>query len=36
MLPDNCYSKNVIEVDGAVIHFISARYTIPNDPFNLD
>lgn len=25
-----------MSVDGAVIHFISARYTMPEDPFNLD
>jgi N-acetyl-anhydromuramyl-L-alanine amidase AmpD len=35
-LSANCYSKNRISVDGAVIHFISARYTMPDDPFNVD
>lgn len=36
-LPSNCYSKNKIKsVDGAVIHFISARYTMPKNPFHTD
>lgn len=36
-LPSNCYSKNRMKsVDGAVIHFISARYTMPKNPFNTD
>lgn len=35
-LPRNCYSSNEIEsVDGAVIHFISAKNVLPGDPFNL-
>jgi len=36
ILPPNCYSKKRIDVNGAVIHFISARYTMPEAPFNLD
>lgn len=34
-LPAKCYSKNKIaSVDGAVIHFISAKNVLPDDPFN--
>ncbi len=36
-LPSNCYSKRQIKsVDGAVIHFISAKNIDPEDPFNRD
>jgi len=36
-LPSYCYSRNKIKsVDGLVIHFISAKNILPNDPFNLD
>jgi len=34
-LPSNCYSKRLMKsVDGAVIHFISAKNIDPSDPFN--
>lgn len=34
-LPTNCYSKDKIQsVDGAVIHFISAKNVAKSDPFN--
>jgi len=36
MLPSNCYSKNRISVDGAVVHYISAKNINPNDPFNVN
>lgn len=37
LLPTNCYSKNRIKsVDGAVIHYISAKNVKPNNPFDLD
>jgi len=36
-LPDYCYSSRKMEsIDGAVIHFVSAKNILPNDPFNLD
>lgn len=36
-LPNNCYASRVMpSVDGAVIHYISARYTKPNNPFDRD
>lgn len=35
-LPSNCYSSREIEIDGAVIHFISARYTNKKNPFDRD
>ena len=36
-LPDYCYSKNEIKsVDGLVVHFISAKNILPDDPFNLE
>jgi N-acetyl-anhydromuramyl-L-alanine amidase AmpD len=36
-LPSYCYSKHKIKsVDGIVIHFISAKNILPNDPFNLE
>lgn len=36
-LPQNCYSKfDMKSIDGAVIHFISAKNILPEDPFNLD
>ena len=36
-LPLDCYSKNRIKsIDGAVIHFVSAKNILPDDPFNLE
>jgi len=36
-LPSYCYSKNKIKsIDGAIIHFISAKNITPDDPFNLN
>lgn len=36
-LPSFCYSKNKIKsVDGMIIHFISAKNILPDDPFNLE
>lgn len=36
-LPERCYSRSKIpSVDGAVIHFISAKNILPDDPFNRD
>ena len=36
-LPSYCYSKNKMQsIDGAVIHFISAKNILPDDPFNLE
>jgi N-acetyl-anhydromuramyl-L-alanine amidase AmpD len=36
-LPSNCYSKNKMRsIDGAVIHFISAKNILSDDPFNLE
>jgi len=36
-LPSNCYSKRKMKnVDGAAIHFISAKNVEPNNPFDLD
>jgi len=36
-LPSYCYSKhNIKSVDGAIVHFISAKNILPDDPFNLD
>ena len=36
-LPNYCYSKNKIRsIDGAVIHFVSAKNILPDDPFNLE
>jgi AmpD protein len=36
-LPERCYSRSKIpSVDGAVIHFISAKNILPDDPFNLE
>lgn len=36
-LPSNCYaSRKMQSVDGAVIHFISAKNVKPNNPFDLD
>ena len=36
-LPARCYSRSKIpSVDGAVIHFISAKNILPDDPFNRD
>lgn len=36
-LPARCYSSNKIRsVDGAVVHFISAKNILPEDPFNRD
>ena len=36
-LPSYCYSKNKIKsVDGIVVHFISAKNILPDDPFNLE
>ena len=36
-LPEYCYSKNKMQsIDGAVIHFISAKNILPDDPFNLE
>ena len=36
-LPSYCYSKNKIKsMDGIVIHFISAKNVLPDDPFNRD
>lgn len=36
-LPSYCYSKNKMQsIDGAVIHFISAKNVLPDDPFNLE
>jgi len=36
-LPPNCYSKNKMQsIDGAVVHFISAKNILPDDPFNLE
>ena len=36
-LPKRCYSSNKIRsVDGAVVHFISAKTILPEDPFNRD
>jgi len=33
-LPAKCYSNQPIEVDGCVIHYISAVNVLPEDPFN--
>ena len=36
-LPGYCYSKyDIKSVEGAVIHFVSAKNILPDDPFNLD
>jgi len=36
-LPADCYSKNLMRsVDGAAVHFISAKNILPEDPFNRD
>jgi len=36
-LPSRCYSKNKMKsIDGIVIHFISAKNVLPDDPFNRD
>ena len=36
-LPSYCYSSRKLnKIDGAVIHFISAKNVLPDDPFNLD
>lgn len=36
-LPSFCYSKRKMEsIDGAVLHFISAKNILPDDPFNLE
>ena len=36
-LPSYCYSENKMQsIDGAAIHFISAKNILPNDPFNLE
>ena len=36
-LPSFCYSKNKMKsVDGAAIHFVSAKNILPDDPFNLE
>jgi N-acetyl-anhydromuramyl-L-alanine amidase AmpD len=36
-LPERCYSRSKIpSVDGAVVHFISAKNVLPDDPFNRD
>lgn len=36
-LPTSCYSsRDMRSVDGAVLHFISAKNITPNDPFNTD
>jgi len=36
-LPSFCYSESKMQsIDGAVIHFISARNILPDDPFNLE
>ena len=36
-LPEYCYSsKDLKSVDGALIHFISAKNILPDDPFNRD
>jgi len=36
-LPTDCYSKRQIgSIDGAVIHFISAKNIDPENPFNLE
>ena len=36
-LPSYCYDENKMQsVDGAVVHFISAKNILPNDPFNLE
>lgn len=35
-LPDDCYGNVDIDIDGCVIHYISAVNVLPNDPFNFD
>ncbi len=36
-LPSYCYSKNKMKsMDGIVVHFISAKNVLPDDPFNRD
>ena len=36
-LPSNCYSRHKIKsVDGLIVHFISAKNILPDDPFNLE
>ena len=36
-LPSYCYSEDKMQsIDGAVLHFISAKNILPDDPFNLE
>lgn len=35
-LPISCYSQREIDHDGALIHYISAENTKPEDPFNIE
>lgn len=36
-LPPSCYSRRkLMSIDGIVIHFVSAKNILPDDPFNLD
>jgi len=36
LLPSNCYSKRLVDPEYIILHDISARLKVPEDPFNLD
>ena len=37
MLSSKCYSsRKMSSIDGALVHFISAKNVLPDDPFNID
>jgi len=36
ILPDNCYSNNVLQPKGILIHHVSARNTAPDKPFDAE